>query len=97
MGYTPILIRRQNIYIHKTKHMQGGQKQRISLARAAYSRAHVCLLDDPLSALDAAVRAHGWQECVCGVMRGATRIVIGTDAAHLAGCHKVCMLSLWHL
>ena len=35
--------------------ISGGQKQRIALARAVYSDADVCLLDDPLSALDAHV------------------------------------------
>jgi ABC-type Mn2+/Zn2+ transport system ATPase subunit len=33
----------------------GGQKQRISLARAVYSQADLMLLDDPLSAVDSHV------------------------------------------
>ncbi|KAL3799546.1 hypothetical protein HJC23_008673 [Cyclotella cryptica] len=33
--------------------MSGGQKQRLSLARVAYSQPDVAILDDPLSALDA--------------------------------------------
>ena len=38
-------------------HLSGGQKARVSLARACYSGAQVLLLDDPLSAVDAEVGA----------------------------------------
>ena len=35
--------------------MSGGQRARISLARAVYSDADIYLFDDPLSAVDPAV------------------------------------------
>ena len=35
----------------KGVNLSGGQKQRVSLARAAYSKAPIVLLDDPLSAV----------------------------------------------
>lgn len=38
--------------------LSGGQKARISLARALYYDADVYLLDDPLSAVDAKVSNH---------------------------------------
>ena len=38
--------------------LSGGQKARISLARAIYYDADVYLLDDPLSAVDTAVGKH---------------------------------------
>ena len=38
--------------------LSGGQKARLSLARAVYARADVYLLDDPLSAVDEHVGKH---------------------------------------
>ena len=42
----------------------GGQKARLALARAAYSRADIMLLDDPLSAVDPRVGRTLFQECL---------------------------------
>ena len=36
--------------------LSGGQKARISMARAIYSGADIMLMDDPISALDVHVR-----------------------------------------
>ena len=44
--------------------MSGGQKARISIARALYSEADIYLFDDPLSAVDATVGGHIMNECV---------------------------------
>ncbi|KAJ3131539.1 hypothetical protein HDU90_008206 [Geranomyces variabilis] len=62
--------------------LSGGQKARISLARAAYSEAAYVLLDDPLSAVDPPTAAHLFNSAILGLMKGKT-IVLVTHAVHL--------------
>src|SRR5690606_27606319 len=50
LGLTPLLDR-------KPSQLSGGQQQRVALGRALISQTKVCLLDEPLSNLDAKLRA----------------------------------------
>lgn len=63
----------------------GGQKARLALARAAYSRADIQLLDDPLSAVDPRVGRVLFQQCIGpgGLMAGARRAVQSSVAERL--------------
>ena len=55
--------------------LSGGQRARVSLARAAYADADLYLLDDPLSALDSKVGLHILTKCIKGLLRQKTRLV----------------------
>ncbi|XP_027033322.1 ATP-binding cassette sub-family C member 3 isoform X2 [Tachysurus fulvidraco] len=58
--------------------LSGGQRQRVSLARALYSEADVYLLDDSLSAVDAHVAKHIFDNVIGpeGALRQKTRILV---------------------
>nr|XP_039268765.1 multidrug resistance-associated protein 4-like [Styela clava] len=57
--------------------LSGGQKARVNLARAAYRKnANIYLLDDPLSAVDAAVGNHLFQHCISGIMKDKVCILV---------------------
>ncbi|XP_030373816.1 probable multidrug resistance-associated protein lethal(2)03659 [Scaptodrosophila lebanonensis] len=49
--------------------LSGGQKARISLARAVYRKADIYLLDDPLSAVDTHVGRHLFDQCMRDFLR----------------------------
>ena len=49
--------------------LSGGQRARVSLARAVYRQADCYLLDDPLSAVDAHVGRHLFTQCIRGFLR----------------------------
>ena len=60
--------------------LSGGQKARVSLARAVYSNADVYFLDDPLSAVDAHVGQHLFEKCLMQLVRRGKCVVLVTNA-----------------
>ena len=74
--------------------LSGGQKQRISLARACYSDADLYLLDDPLSAVDAHVGKHIFEQVLGpdGMLKGKTRVLVTHSITHLHLMDKIIVL-----
>lgn len=69
--------------------LSGGQKSRVALARALYSKASVILLDDVFSALDSKTSALLWQEAFCGDLREYTLVSSSIFlATHSLPCRK---------
>ena len=57
--------------------LSGGQKARVSLARALYSESSIILLDDPLSAVDAKVARDLFDLAIKGeLVRGKTVVLV---------------------
>ncbi|XP_069919261.1 ATP-binding cassette sub-family C member 11 [Oryctolagus cuniculus] len=72
--------------------LSGGQKQRISLARAIYSNRQLYLLDDPLSAVDAHVGRHIFEECIRKMLRGRTVVLVTHQLQYLEFCDQIILL-----
>ncbi|KAI2662567.1 ATP-binding cassette sub-family C member 12 [Labeo rohita] len=72
--------------------LSGGQKQRVSLARAVYSNRDIYLLDDPLSAVDAHVGKHIFEECIKKELKGKSVILVTHQLQYLEFCDQVLLL-----
>ena len=73
--------------------LSGGQKARVSLARAVYSFADVYILDDPLSAVDQNVGDHIFEKCICDLLDKKIRVLASHHSSHLQKADQVIVLS----
>lgn len=66
--------------------LSGGQKARVSLARAAYADRSIILMDDPISALDANVKKKIFQNLFMDLFESKTRVLVthALDFLHLS-------------
>uniref|UniRef100_A0A452TJ75 Multidrug resistance-associated protein 1 n=1 Tax=Ursus maritimus TaxID=29073 RepID=A0A452TJ75_URSMA len=69
----------------KGVNLSGGQKQRVSLARAVYCDSDIYLFDDPLSAVDAHVGKHIFENVIGpkGMLRNKTRLLVTHSISYL--------------
>ena len=74
--------------------LSGGQKQRVSMARAVYSDADIYLLDDPLSAVDAHVGKHIFDNVIGhnGMLKEKTRILVTHGITYLPQVDNIIVL-----
>lgn len=69
--------------------ISGGQKQRLNIARAIYFDAEVILMDDPLSAVDAHVGRHIFDNAILGLLRDKCRILATHQLWVLNRCDRI--------
>ena len=72
--------------------LSGGQRARISLARAIYLDVDLYLLDDPLSAVDLKVGQHIMKNCIMGLLGNKTRLIAAHQEEHLKEADQVIVL-----
>jgi ABC-type multidrug transport system fused ATPase/permease subunit len=63
--------------------LSGGQKWRITLARALYSRAGILVMDDIFSAVDAHVGRHIFEQAICGELCDGRTTILATHHVSL--------------
>ncbi|VDO44725.1 unnamed protein product [Brugia timori] len=76
--------------------MSGGQKHRVSLARAVYANSDIILLDDPLSAVDAHVGRHTFTRVISsqtGLLAKKTRILVTHGLHYLKYCDRIVVMN----
>uniref|UniRef100_A0A0N5C270 Multidrug resistance-associated protein 1 n=1 Tax=Strongyloides papillosus TaxID=174720 RepID=A0A0N5C270_STREA len=74
--------------------LSGGQKARISLARAVYQNFDIYLLDDPLSAVDAHVGAKIFNDVLGpeGLLRNKTRILVTNELSYMSYADQIIVI-----
>jgi ABC-type multidrug transport system fused ATPase/permease subunit len=83
----------------KGVNLSGGQKARVSLARALYVDADIYLLDDPLAAVDSRVAKRLFDNCIGpqGLLKEKTRLLVTHQTHFLSSCDQCILLADGHI
>ena len=73
--------------------LSGGQKARLSFARALYANSDIFLLDDPISAVDSKVAKKLYEETILKLKGVKTIILVTHQISYLFGCDKVIIMN----
>ena len=73
--------------------LSGGQKARVSMARALYSNADIYLLDDPLSSVDAIVGRHIFEKYICNALRDRLCLLVTHQPCYLKHADHIVVMS----
>ncbi|KAF9951457.1 hypothetical protein BGZ72_007038 [Mortierella alpina] len=72
--------------------LSGGQRARVSLARAAYRDSDVYILDDPLSAVDPKVGRALFDNCINGLLKNKARVLVTHQLQYIKDCENVIVI-----
>ena len=73
--------------------LSGGQKARLTLARALYGEVDIYLLDDPISAVDSKVAKKIFHDCIKVLGQEKTVILVTHQISYIEECDEVIILS----
>lgn len=77
--------------------VSGGQKQRLNIARAIYFNSDIVIMDDPLSAVDAHVGRHIFDNAICGLLKDKCRILATHQLHVLSRCDRIIWMQDGHI
>ena len=83
----------QTIVGERGEVLSGGQKARVTLARAVYADADLYLMDDPLSALDLKVGQHVFEKCIRNLLGKKIRVLTSHRERHMREADEVIVLN----
>lgn len=72
--------------------ISGGQKHRLALARAIYSRAKIVCLDSSLSALDAVVSSHVFSQAILTMAKDRIVLMVTHQPHYFAAAQRIVLL-----